>query len=444
MSRSRSELPPVDKAIGDILGTVHCLTLLKDVDGYRRWLNDYHSVEMTTSHFLGYKLLLSTLLRILAHDIEDNISLRLSEDDIFTRARFRGITINKLPNTCDKTIFIKNLFNHSNKLFASNDWHSLKTAMAEFSKAALYPLERIREVSKVSSKYYIKDLETAINYASIFQAYIFLNDTSRGRPHGYTSAMLDEGITLFNLNNQIKLSLRKAFPGYQLGVQYLWSLLLDNRFNQSVVKDLHQATDWESFDRYFDYIREEVINPIEQSTGVQIGFNYLVLIHRSPKRFLRGLLDKRLAEENFSEKDNLQRAFLWYPIELINSADYSFSGVPALVPLIMGMIQIRRRREVKSKAKLIRLIHGEINAHRRGYSYAVLVELGGLISDASGWILFYDCCSDRGSTLGLYRDIESILNRYMQEGFIELNEIRIDKRQFINIMEGEIIHIPEP
>jgi len=81
--------------------------------------------------------------------------------------------------------------------------------------------------------------------------------------------------------------------------------------------------------------------------------------------------------------------------------------------MLINMIQTKRRQKNKTKAKVIRIIHGTDQEHRRNYSYAVLSEMRGFISDASGWVLFYDCCSDRGSTSGLYYDVENLLYRYV-------------------------------
>jgi len=101
----------------------------------------------------------------------------------------------------------------------------------------------------------------------------------------------------------------------------------------------------------------------------------------------------------------------------------------------MGTIQIKRRSKDMSKAKVVRIIHGGIEEHRRSYSYAILAELSGYISDSSGWLLFYDCCDDRGSTSGLFKKIESLLNRYVKNDFIEITNIQIEKEKLLELAE---------
>jgi hypothetical protein len=162
-----------------------------------------------------------------------------------------------------------------------------------------------------------------------------------------------------------------------------------------------------------------------------MGYDFFVLLDRSPRRYFEGLLEKRIPELPLSAEENFQRVFLWYPIQLVDSSDYSFSGAPAFIPLLMGMIQIKRRSKDKSKAKVVRIIHGGVEEHRRSYSYAILAELSGYISDSSGWLLFYDCCDDRGSTSGLFEKVESLLSRYAENDFIEISSIRIKKETLL-------------
>jgi hypothetical protein len=104
------------------------------------------------------------------------------------------------------------------------------------------------------------------------------------------------------------------------------------------------------------------------------------------------------------------------------------------------MIQAKRRSKDKSKAKVIRVVHGEAQEHRRSYSYAVLTELSGYITDSSGWLLFYDCCDDRGSTSGLFTKIEALLCRYIDNQFIDINSIQIDKRRFLRLIQEQILN----
>lgn len=439
MEQSQTKIIPKEKGIGDFLGIIRCLALITDANAFKKWIATYHTIESADPLISGYKLLFETLFRMLISNIEENISLDLSSDEIFNRASFRGISIYRLSNTCEKTIIIKNIAEKAKGIFNSFSWEQLITAMNLFYEQVIAELVKISEISNVNNAFRAPDIHTAIKYCSIFQVYIFLNDTSRGIPHGYTVAMLEDFDGTYLKRRQTVKNIDDNFFGYVYGVQYIWSKLLENEFNESIVKNIHFSRDWDSFDKYFEKIREAIILPIEKSSGVSLAFDNMILLKGNAKIFFENLLSDITWEEPLGEKETLLQKFLWYPIQLLDGSENEFSGIPTLIPLLMGNIQLRRRRGTeKSTAKVIRIIHGKESDHRRDYSYAVLVELGGYISDASGWMLFYDCCSDAGSTSGLYRDIEILLDRYRKYGFIEISSVRIEKRKFVFFIKDEL------
>jgi hypothetical protein len=435
MDETRKEDLPYDKAIGDILGIVNCLLIISDVKAFKKWISEFHSSEVGNNHLPGYILVFNTLFRMLTRELERNISLGLTSDDFFSRATFKGISINKLPDTCEKTVLIRNLQYYFKDVIHSNSWNSLEVAMQRLSGEVLAPFNNVKHVSSINKNYPVREIETAVTYSSMFQTYIFLNDTSRGIPHGYVPAMLDDQDYDFGFRYSAAKTLGNAFLGYKYAVQFLWYQLLRDEFRNSVVNDIHKTNDWDSFDNYFDKIQSEIIEPLEKSTGGAIGYDFFVLVENSPKKYFQRLLEKRIPEIQLSAEEYLQRVFLWYPIQLIDSSEYSFSGVPAFIPVLMGMIQVKRRTKDKSKAKVVRITHGTDAEHRRSYSYAILAELSGYISDSSGWLLFYDCCDDRGSTSGLFREVETLLNRYIENQFIDISYIRIDKRRFLELIQ---------
>jgi len=440
MDETREGPLPYNKAIGDILGIVNCLLIVSDVKAFKKWISEFHPSEVGNNHLPGYILVFNTLFRMLTSELERNVSLGLTSDDVFDRATFRGISINRLPNTCEKTVLIKNLQYHFKDVIHSNNWDSLAAAMRRLSGEVLSPFNDVKHVSSVNKNYPVREMETAIRYSSMFQIYIFLNDTSRGLPHGYLPAMLDDQDYDLRFRYSATKTLGNAFLGYKYAVQFLWYQLLGDDFKNSVVNDIHGTNDWDSFDKYFNKIQSKIIEPLEKSTGGVRGYDFFVLVEESPKKYFQRLLEKRIHEIQPSAEEYLQRAFLWYPIQLVDSSDYSFSGVPVFIPLLMGMIQSRRRTKDKSRAKVVRITHGTDEEHRRSYSYAVLAELSGYISDSSGWLLFYNCCDDRGSTSRLFREVETLLSRYTENQFIDISDIRIDKRRFLELIQREIIN----
>ena len=434
MDEKRKKERPYDRAIGDILGIVNCLLVITDVSAFKKWFSEFHHGDVGDNHLPGYKLAFNTLFRMLASELERNTSLGLTSDDVFERASFKGISISKLPNTSEKAILIRNLQYYFDEVANASIWPTLETAMQRLTLEVLAPLNNVKDISSLSRSCPVRETETAITYSSMFQTYIFLSDTSRGIPHGFLPAMFDDQDAGFGFRFLAAQKLGNAFFGYKYAVQFLWNQLLGDKFRNLVVSDIHKTDDWASFDKYFDKIKCEIIEPLEKSTGGVMGYDFFILLDGSPRRYLGRLLEKKTPELPLTAEEDLQRVFLWYPIQLVDSSDYSFSGAPAFIPLLMGIIQMKRRSKDKSKAKVIRVIHGGDEEHRRSYSYTILAELSGYISDSSGWLLFYDCCDDRGSTSGLFRKVESLLSRYVANDFIEISSIRVKKDRLLQFV----------
>ncbi len=98
-----------DKAIGDFLGIVKCLLVIADIKSYKVWFNKSHLNGIGSNHLSGYKLLFNTLFRMLVSELESNVSLGLTSDDIFDRASFREYLLTSY-RTHAKKLFLLRIF----------------------------------------------------------------------------------------------------------------------------------------------------------------------------------------------------------------------------------------------------------------------------------------------------------------------------------------------
>ena len=428
----------VEKRIDDILGIINALKLISDVKAFRGWLVTHHNIKNDVDHFEGYKFAFNVLARRLHNEIGTNMSLGLYEDILFSRASFAGIPLNKIPNSCEKTILLKNMHKAARDVLKSPNWEEFETAMAQFENTILRPFVRLKSISIANPRYNLNSLNEAINYSTMFEVYIYLNDTSRGVPHGYPQSMLDNSLFwLFKENNDSYL--RKAFKGYKYAIQFLWSRLLDEGFDGSSLAKMHKAASWDSLDKYFEIIRTAIIDPLERRSGANLGLAPLIILGDGTKGLMEVLLKHMPPEPSLNEKEQLEQLFLWYPIELVDASEGTlFNGVPAFVSALSGSIEIKKRLSNPEKTQVIRLIH-PINAHKNYFSYGVLMEVTGLLSDASGWILFFDCCYNTGSGIQGLNFAEQFITQYSQKGLIEVRERQITKDEFLSLMKPMLI-----
>lgn len=439
---NKAILNPYETAIGDILGIINCLKRLGNIDEFLAWMDAHCGLRFREKLLEGYKFAIDTLVRMLCKEIANNYSLRLSEDDIFSRARFTGISVRKLPNTCEKSIILRNINSKAKVVLGAKEWQALKVRYSKFLEEVLLPLDNLKRAATASPQYRLETIDAAIHFSSMFQIYIFLNDTQRGLPHGYIAPMFEEGSGFsWVIVRKRKDYLNQVFEGYKYAVQFLWHYLLRQRFDYTSVARLHEAGGWAEFDKFFELIRSEIINPLESETDAHLGFDTVIMLQEPAKHLIGNLIDHGPPEARLSEQDLLERLFLWYEIELIDGSDFDFSGVAAFIPMLIGLVERKKELEATEKVQLIRLIHGSPIEHRRDYSYAVLVELYGTISDYSGWILFYDCCSDAGSTSPGYELAEEYIGRYLKDNLISVAEWPIDKKRFLKLMRNRLVSL---
>ena len=98
-----------EEKIDDILAMLNCIKIVSDIDKFQNWLRKEHNIEDHNDIFEGYAFFIECSMRCVFHEILLNSSLKLKEDYTFYNARHEGILLNKIPNTCEKLIFLKNL-----------------------------------------------------------------------------------------------------------------------------------------------------------------------------------------------------------------------------------------------------------------------------------------------------------------------------------------------
>lgn len=429
----------METMIGDILGIVNATRLLDQTDAFRYWLVNYHGIQDHKGMLEGYKFTLNVLIRCLLDAIESSSSLKLSEDFVFHRARFVGIPLHKVPNSCSKTILLKNIHTKSQGVIGARTWSKLSEGIEFFDKEVLSLLDNLRSISIVSPHYNISDLDDAITYSSMFNVYIFLNDTQRGVPLGYLVSML-ENTTFEPFGPKKKEYLERVFEGYKYAVQFLWYCFLGNTLKKSLAK-LHSAADWHDLDSYIDLIQSEIILPSEKKIGTSgLLIGSLIHLTGSADTVLENLLAFNAPKPNLSKKEQLEQEFLWYEIEFIDASEGTvFNGVATFVNLLAGTVVMRKRIGAKEKVYVIKLRHPTSDPNIYHFSYAILMGVSGILSDYSGWLLFYDCCYNTGSGIQGLKWADQWITEYLNENLIELTEIEVDKERFINLMKKRLL-----
>jgi len=122
----------MEKGVDQIFSFINILKIASDIEGFQKWLREYHKIEGVDRIFVGYKFFLEACVRGFIHSIIYSDSLDLEEDFVFFRARFVGVTLEDIPTTCEKTIFIKNIWNLSRGIREAREWEDMARSIKDF------------------------------------------------------------------------------------------------------------------------------------------------------------------------------------------------------------------------------------------------------------------------------------------------------------------------
>lgn len=222
----------------EVFATINCINIISDTEKFQKWLEKEHGIKEFNCIFEGYKFFLESAIRSFLKGIIYDSSLSIEEDFVFYRARFCGIPLSKIPNTCEKTILMKNLNKELRIIKKAENWADLKKALNQFNENVTKRFDKIfNDYAKFSSKLDI-DKKGALDYVTMFYVMIYLNDTSRAIPHGFQVSLLETQW------RKVKKQLKEGFKGYKYALQYVWLCLLGKKFFKKSVRNLHQAGKW--------------------------------------------------------------------------------------------------------------------------------------------------------------------------------------------------------
>jgi len=439
----------------DIFGVMNYIKIAADADKFKVWLSRRHDIKDFEGLFEGYKFFIESAIRSFMNALIYDSSLDLGEDYIFFRARFRGVELSKLPNTCEKMILIKNINQKLKAIKRAKDWDSLKNTLQLFDKEVIQTFERIfLEDVGVSHKMKMGK-EEALSYITMFYLLIYMTDTHRTTPRGHFVSLLDNGVSERQLQNN--------FEGYKYALQFVWNSILGDK-SFSAMDDMHNAKDWcendddfsfesktedveeskgKYLDEYFKIINDGLVTPLENKYGAKPVFDNIFYFNK--KYIKKQLKDLLLAgnEPQMTEKDKVDLLLLWYHVDFMDpKKSHIFNGVQAFIRLMVGNAEMRRIFGINDKAHVCKFTHPRKGEQGNDFSYGVLIEAFGTmgIADYSGWMLFFDCCGDYSGFSGSeHSQAEMVIELYKRRGLIEIRGMTLDKEKLKKYIAERIV-----
>jgi len=463
-----------------ILSFVNILKITSKTDEFQEWVRLHHQIEVDEHIFVGYKFFLSVCIRGIVNSVIYEESLGLDEDFTFFRARFVGVTLEDIPNTCEKTVFIKNVWLISRQLRKAKNWEDLNEALESLDRIVFSFDHFFEDYISVTNSL---GKDECLRVLTIIYTHIFLNDTGKGIPHIYRLVP----ILKTNIKEQY---MEKAYLGYVYALQYLWfALLEENKFKKTSLRELHKAhiiyhdvneelddglelqsftqnhlitnkeknnsetfSKWLALDSFFGKINEEIVFQIKKELNTDIVFHPLLKVKKGyDKKYFAELLSVQrisdpvyLAESTNHNliKKRLDYLFLWYNIDLLDSQELMlFNGLPSFISVLLGTVESSRLFAQEDIISVLKFKHPIEGTELYDYSYAVLVHAfsGMGISDYSGWLVFYDCATDYESSDLLFLQAEHLIDTFVEESKIEIKTELVGKDIFKEYLSKKII-----
>ncbi|MDA0525171.1 hypothetical protein [Methanococcoides alaskense] len=451
-----------------IFSFLNILKIISNTDGFRNWINQYHQIEEDSFLLDGYNFFIEVVTSDLLESLHLSSAFDLEDDMTYYRAQFVGVNIDDIPNTSEKTVFIKNIWNNLKEIENASSWDDIKCYWQN-NHDFFSIFDSIYRNNIICTKDIGKDL--VLNATSIFYNYIFLNDTERGKPHTYPASILK--------NKMSPELMEKSYYGYIFCLQYVWYVLLGEeqfeicsltelhrayeKFSKNVIEDyehdpfgidysdaeLSALIKWESIDYFFPIIKSEIIEPLEDNIGINLSKNsILVLDGTFNKKVLSFLLSpKKLSNPDYmSSSDNeskikkLDSYFLWQMFFKMDCKQIIIDGAAVFTDLLIGAVEKNKYYEVEDKIQILRIKHPSIDLGRFDYSYAILIESYSTFSDYSVWYAFFDCATDYSGFGGsLQQNIELFINENLEKNLIDVTEFTIEKEFFENYLDKGIL-----
>lgn len=414
----------IGEGIDNLLGSAVALDVLLDPERFRSYASGHIQAPFPRV-LVGYRLAIEALVRVLEGSIEDSSGLHLSEDEYFRRANFAGIRLARVPPTCEKTVLLKNVERFVRPVVAATSFVELAKRARSLRRNVVTPLLRLKTISEVGKQASPHSLDKVVRYNALFLLHIHLNDVERGFPKGLLRGI--EG------GPRRQQSGRSVIAAYAVALKFLWSRLDIEGRSRQAFEGIEQSADWRDVDQIFDRLRP-VADDLEGEIGAKFGWDSLVFVREDPRPILRRLLVRRRDHEpQDTAVERVERSFLWYPVQLVGSANLIFNGVPAFVTSLEGAVSVRRNANASNPVRVIRIRHPLGRSDHADFSYAVLLEASGTLSDYSGWLLFYNCCGNYSGFGGSQHALaEATISRHESSKEIEVVELVLGKDAFLD------------
>ncbi len=466
-------LDTISRDASDIVASIEILTVVGGIPKLREWLVKQKGISRSEHDLRGILFFMEVGLNSLAYAIGSDSTLGLSETHALARARFRGIDIDELPNDCEKAILLKRIRLVARRIRKCKTWTEIGVAVRGLDRLTSVIRNAIQKSMVPGYGLHQRD---AVKLAIKKHLLLYYQNTEKGIP----VVCLLSG---FQEARKTDWFLADVFRTYVLCLEYVWTTFPFSKVTHSRTKDIERkihvfepavlehlerwkpffseppsssrATpkrnwsskeekgliSWMALDLWSKKLYRSEIAPVEKDLGNMFRNEPIISLDRVNEKALKALFATRgipdpsyLKEAKWEARRRLlDYHFLWYEMDVLDKGDVRiFNGVPAFISLVLGACHLRRSVGGENPI-VVRVFKHPVTKFEKGheYSYALLMEVSGMLSDFSGWLVFVDCAGEYSGVPEFECQMaRTWLRRLEQEGEIELKEVAVQLTDF--------------
>lgn len=427
--------------------------ILSNIDKFVSWLENEDKI--VEDSFMGYQFFLRTVYRsILRNLFKYNYPfLIITEDKITERAAYISEHIKDVPDTSEKMICIRNLFQLSKDIEKAKDFENLRKALRKVEPLLQFIDYIFNNHIETSRKWNKTEL---LKITSIFFTFIYFNDTRNSKPWA------NDCLYNFEIKTLSEKYLVLVRKGYIYSLKFLWTNYLgEEGYNKSTLRDFEEVLEiepnteqldesniyllegrpfWQAVDNYYGKIKSEIIEPMcckYKFNGFKIDFFIINNVINFEQ--IRGFLDQFIKSpdeitpyyfdgKDFNEQlDELDIRLYWYPVHMMKPREI-YHGVSVFNSLLLGEThtKILNNSNEKIFIKIFKHPENDLNSGKNRISLGILTPTFGLF-DYSQWLIFYCCATDfSGTGTSEFIRAMDMINRCKRLSNIDLEEIIIE------------------
>lgn len=444
-----------------IFPSLNALEILGDTDAFTAWMHKKHSDKSMDEIFEGYKFSIECCLMAFLDGIECDTSLGIKSDFRLNRAMNNSISLHQLENSCEKTIFLKNINPFVKNILRAELWDVVVKEVEKFQNNILYRFIEIDNLCSNTKKKVKVDISVAKKLRLIDFVQTFLVQMGNFTPIAY--------FTHLSYYERLSKERRdRCFEGYKYAIQFLlFEILGEGKFNETSLIHMHKADSWYDFkyiddgesddtlssllnrrfnleeqtcfDSYFWRITDEITSPLQEEYGFEIHridsyFNFNNANYNKNRHFSDLLNSEELTyQPNFSNGEGMLHKLYWYSIDITHDFHSPMlSPTISLCTKIAGSIELYNSKNSEIEGVFVVKFTHPRGDERNDYSYGILIDSSRSLY-SSGWAIYYDICNNFTGAASEYNRIESlILNKKDRINLIEITISHSEFRDFIN------------